>query len=112
MAEGLINGRIGDQFVACLVGTSSSGYIHPHAIAVMAELGIDINGNRSKSVEEYARVYFDYVIMVCGRRAWCGWRMPGGKYTSILLIRRKWWEGMRRLRPCSTRSATTLRIGF
>ncbi|HFE67411.1 MAG TPA: arsenate reductase ArsC, partial [Chloroflexi bacterium] len=54
MAEGLVNGRIGDQFVACSAGISPSGYVHPKAIAVMAELGIDISANRSKSVEEYA----------------------------------------------------------
>ncbi len=88
MAEGLINGRIGDQFVACSAGTTPSGYVHPKAIAVMAELGIDISANRSKSVEEYAGVYFDYVITVCdGAKETCPvWLEGAGLKTHIGFI--------------------------
>ncbi len=85
MAEGLVNGRIGDQFVACSAGTAPSGYVHPQAIAVMAESGIDISANHSKSVEEYAGVYFDYVITVCdGARETCPvWLEDAGQKVHI-----------------------------
>lgn len=88
MAEGLINGRIGDQFVACSAGTAPSGYVHPKAIAVMAEIGIDISANRSKSVEEYEGVYFDYVITVCdGAKEMCPvWLADAGQKIHIGFI--------------------------
>jgi arsenate reductase len=40
-------------------------HVRPEAIAVMREVGIDISGHRSKSVEEFAGQEFDYVITVC-----------------------------------------------
>jgi len=45
-------------------GTKPSS-VRPEAIAVMHELGIDISGHRSKSVEEFEGRKFDYVITVC-----------------------------------------------
>ena len=45
-------------------GTKPS-YVRPEAIAAMAEMGIDISGHRSKSVDEFAGQAFDYVITVC-----------------------------------------------
>jgi arsenate reductase len=39
--------------------------VRPEAIQVMREVGIDISGHRSKSVEEFAGQHFDYVITVC-----------------------------------------------
>jgi arsenate reductase len=45
-------------------GTKPS-QVRPEAIAVMAELGIDLRGHRSKSVDEFAGREFDYVITVC-----------------------------------------------
>jgi len=65
MAEGLINARLGNMFHAVSAGTQPSGYVHPKAIAAMAELGIDISGNHSKSAAEFYGRYFDYVITVC-----------------------------------------------
>ena len=65
MAEGLINARLGDQFVAYSAGTKPSGYVHPKAIAVMAELGIDLSQNESKSTDLFKGQYFDHVITVC-----------------------------------------------
>ena len=65
MAEGLINAKLGDQFVAYSAGTQPSGYVHPKAIAVMAELGIDLSQNESKSTELFRGQYFDHVITVC-----------------------------------------------
>ena len=65
MAEGLINAKLGDQFVAYSAGTQPSGTVHPKAIAVMAELGIDLSQNESKSTELFRGQFFDHVITVC-----------------------------------------------
>jgi arsenate reductase len=65
MAEGLINARLGDQFVAYSAGTAPSGYVHPKAIEVMGELGVDLSQNESKSTDFFKGQYFDHVITVC-----------------------------------------------
>lgn len=65
MAEGLINARLQPDFQAFSAGTEPSGYVHPKAIAAMAELGIDLSQNESKNLEQFRGQYFDYVITVC-----------------------------------------------
>lgn len=67
MAEALITSMRGDEWEAFSAGTHPSGYVHPHAITVLTELGIDIvkRGARSKSVGEFRDVPFDLVITVC-----------------------------------------------
>ena len=65
MAEGLINSKIGDQFQAYSAGTRPSGYVHPKAIQVMAELDIDLSQNKSQSTDAFKGRHFDYVITVC-----------------------------------------------
>jgi arsenate reductase len=47
-------------------GTEPSGYVHPKAIKVMQEEGIDISKNESESVDKYLGIAWDYVITVCG----------------------------------------------
>ncbi len=64
MAEGLLRHMAGDRFEASSAGTTP-GVVRPEAIAVLAELGIDISGHRSKSVDEFLGQAFDYVITVC-----------------------------------------------
>ncbi len=64
MAEGLLRHLAGDRLEVHSAGTRPSR-VRPEAVAVMAELGIDISGHRSKSVEEFAGQNFDYVITVC-----------------------------------------------
>jgi len=64
MAEGLINARL-EGFEAFSAGTKPSGYVHPKAIAVMNELGIDLSHNESKNLEQFRGQYFDYVLTVC-----------------------------------------------
>ena len=64
MAEGLLRHDAGDRFDVESAGTKPS-FVRPEAIAVMRELGIDISGQRSKSVEEFADQKFDCVITVC-----------------------------------------------
>lgn len=64
MAEGLLRNIAGDKLEVESAGTIAS-FVRPQAIAVMSEIGIDISGHRSKSVEEFTGQPFDFVITVC-----------------------------------------------
>ena len=64
MAEGLLQHEGGDRFAVVSAGTQPSR-VRPEATTVMRELGIDISGQRSKSVGEFIGQDFDYVITVC-----------------------------------------------
>jgi arsenate reductase len=64
MAEGLLRHDAGDRFEVFSAGTNPS-QVRPEAIAAMGELGIDISGQCSKSVDEFAGQQFDYVLTVC-----------------------------------------------
>jgi arsenate reductase len=64
MAEGLLRHLAGDRFEVYSAGTQPSS-VRPEAVAVMKEVGIDISGNRSKHVDEFAGEAFDYVLTVC-----------------------------------------------
>jgi arsenate reductase len=64
MAEGLLRHEAGNVCEVFSAGTKPS-HVRPEAIAVMREVGIDISGHRSKSVEEFAGQDFDHVITVC-----------------------------------------------
>jgi len=64
MAEGLLRHEGGDRFEVYSAGTKP-GRVRPEAIAVMDEIGIDISGHRSKSVDEFVGVDLDFVITVC-----------------------------------------------
>jgi arsenate reductase len=64
MAEGLLRHEGGDRFEVFSAGTKPS-HVRPEAIEVMAEIGIDISGHRSKSVDEFLGQDLDYVITVC-----------------------------------------------
>lgn len=50
-------------------GSRPSGYVHPLAIEVMAEKGIDISGNVSKHIDDIPVNELDYVITLCGDAA-------------------------------------------
>ena len=64
MAEGLLRHDHGDQFEVESAGTRAT-HVRPEAIAVMAEIGIDLTTHRSKVVDEFRDRSFDYVITVC-----------------------------------------------
>ncbi len=64
MAEGLLRHAAGDRFAVFSAGTRPS-IVRPEAISVMQEIGIDISGHRSKSVNEFDGQQLDYVITVC-----------------------------------------------
>jgi arsenate reductase len=78
MGEGLMNGLYGDRFQAFSGGTTATR-VHPAAIQAMAEIGIDISGHRSKSIDQFTGQRFDYIVMVCDdSQADCPF-FPGGK---------------------------------
>ncbi len=64
MAEGLLRKLAGDHFEVFSAGTKPVG-LNSNAIKAMSEIGIDITGHRSKSVDEFSGQQFDYVITVC-----------------------------------------------
>ena len=64
MAEGLLRHAAGDACEVSSAGTNPT-HVRPEAVAAMKELGIDISGHRSKSVDEFAGQDFDFVITVC-----------------------------------------------
>ena len=64
MAEGLLRHEAGDTFEVVSAGTRPV-HIRPEAIAVMNEIGIDISGHNSKSVDKFKCQEFEFVITVC-----------------------------------------------
>ena len=66
MAEALWADLGAGQWEAASAGSRPSGYVHPLAIRAMAELGIDISANESKSLDQYRTEPFDLVVTVCG----------------------------------------------
>lgn len=66
LAEGLLRAAAGDLFEVHSAGSKPAGYVHPLAIRVMQEIGIDISGHRSKSMSEFLETPIETVITVCG----------------------------------------------
>jgi arsenate reductase len=64
MAEGVMRHESQGSIEVFSAGTKPSG-LRAEAVAVMKEIGIDISGGRSKSVDEFRGQAFDYVITVC-----------------------------------------------
>ena len=64
MAEGFLNALHGDRYEAHSAGVTPTK-INPYVVKAMAEVGIDISKNRSKSIEEFRGKNFNYVVTVC-----------------------------------------------
>ena len=64
MAEGMLRAWGGDRFEAFSAGTEQTR-VRPEAIAVMAEIGIDISGHASKTLEPFMGKEFSWLITVC-----------------------------------------------
>lgn len=64
MAEAFLNALYGDHYTAYSAGIHPSK-VNPFAVQVTAEIGVDISENRSKSIEEFRDMNFDYVVTVC-----------------------------------------------
>jgi arsenate reductase len=68
MAEGILRAAGGNGFEADSAGAKPA-FVHPLATKVMAEAGIDISNQKSKSVDRFQGQEFDYVITLCGDNA-------------------------------------------
>ncbi len=64
MAEGYMKAKYGDRYEAFSAGTEVTR-VHPLAIEVMKEIGIDISGHRSKLIDEFFGKGIDTVVAVC-----------------------------------------------
>src|SRR5687767_11103150 len=64
MAEGLLREAAGDRVDVSSAGTVATS-VRPEAILVMAEIGIDVSGQSSKTLERYLNTPFDFVVTVC-----------------------------------------------
>lgn len=64
MAERLLRDLAGDRFVVASAGTVATG-VHPLAVRVMEEIGLDLRGHTSKTLERFLGEPWDYVITVC-----------------------------------------------
>jgi arsenate reductase len=65
MAEGVLRAAAGDFLDVASAGSEPAGYVHPLAIAVMREIGVDISGHRSKHLNEFLGRPVETVITVC-----------------------------------------------
>ena len=66
MAEGFLRHLAGARFEVYSAGTDPADRVHPLAVQVMAETGIDISGQRPKGVKEFlGRMPIRYLIIVC-----------------------------------------------
>ncbi|MBU1239489.1 arsenate reductase ArsC [Myxococcota bacterium] len=78
MAEGFANAQWGELLEAFSAGVETHG-LNPHAVGVMAEVGVDISSHRSTLMDEFLHLRFDAVITVCdSAREACPF-FPGAK---------------------------------
>jgi arsenate reductase len=66
MAEGILRAAAGDHVEVHSAGSKPAGYVHPKAIQVLKEIGIDISGHTSKHMNEFLTRPITTVITVCG----------------------------------------------
>jgi len=66
LAEGILRRAVGDLFDVHSAGSKPAGYVHPKAIEVMKEIGIDISHHTSKHLNDFLDKKIDTVITVCG----------------------------------------------
>jgi ArsR family transcriptional regulator, arsenate/arsenite/antimonite-responsive transcriptional repressor / arsenate reductase (thioredoxin) len=81
MAEALLDYRSGHVVRACSAGSHPKP-LHPNAVRVMAERGIDISGRPTKHLRRFARTRFDRVITLCDKVKEICPEFPGPSTTS------------------------------
>lgn len=80
MGEGWLRHDLGDRLEAYSAGTKPS-FVHPRAVEVMGEAGVDLSSHSSKSVESLRDVAFDLVVTVCDSAREACPVFPGAKRT-------------------------------
>lgn len=76
MAEGMLRAWGGDRFEVFSAGTEAT-LVRPEAIAVMREIGIDLDGHTSKTLEPFIGDAFHWLITVCDQAAEACPTIPG-----------------------------------
>jgi arsenate reductase len=66
MAEGILRAAAGDLIDVHSAGTKPAGFVHPKAIEVLKEIGIDISDHTSKHMNTFLNRQIATVITVCG----------------------------------------------
>lgn len=66
LAEGILRAALGDRYSVASAGSNPAGHVHPLAIRVMEEIGIDISAHHSKHLDEFLDQDVETVITVCG----------------------------------------------
>ena len=121
LAEAIVNAELLPEWESVSAGTRPAGYVHPKAVQVLGEIGIEWHG-RSKSADEFRGQAFDAVITVCdsaaedcpvwlgsGRKAHIGFPDPAGATGSeeeILAVFRQVRDDIRARIPAYLRSLT------
>ncbi len=67
LAEGVLRAAVGELLDVQSAGSQPAGYVHPLAVRVMKEIGIDISGHRSKHLNEFLQQPVETVVTVCGQ---------------------------------------------
>ena len=66
LAEGILRAAVGEAAEVASAGSVPAGYVHPMAVEVMAEIGIDISAHTSKHFNEFLERDVHTVVTVCG----------------------------------------------
>ena len=66
MAEGILRNAASELIEVASAGSNPSGYVHPKAITVLDEIGIDISSHTSKHMNDFLNQDIHTVITVCG----------------------------------------------
>lgn len=66
LAEAILRRAAGDLIEVASAGSKPAGYVHPEALAVLTEIGIDASAHRSKHLADFLTTPVDTVITVCG----------------------------------------------
>ena len=69
MAEAIARSEHGDKIAPSSAGSRPTGWVHPLAIKAMEDLGVSMDGARSKSADEFRDTPFDVVVTVCDSAA-------------------------------------------
>ena len=77
LAEGILRAAAGDLLNVQSAGSKPAGYVHPLAIQVMKEIGVDISAHHSKHMNDFLQQPVETVITVCGNADQVCPRFPG-----------------------------------
>jgi arsenate reductase (thioredoxin) len=69
MAEGWVNHLLGERWEARSAGTVPAERVHPQAVKIMAEVGVDISGHTPRGVRQLLNEHWDLVVTVCDSAA-------------------------------------------